>query len=319
MRGHKYYLLTPFLACALSVVGCPTVHREDESAVSVEGYATLADALAGNGYERVAERVRARRRPTVLLEPRGGPADARPGASRIGGTPDLPEGLAWPQAEGKSLSFIAQVNLEELAGAWPQTPLPHSGVLLFFYDAEQSVWGFDPKDKGKWAVLYASGSPAELRCATFPADLPEHARFRAKPVTPVVRDNDPWYSQIDIEDMNLSADDDDAVFDIFEAFAEKDGPIDKLFGYADEIQGEMESECQLVFHGLYTGDGSAYDDARAEALLEDAAQWKLLLQIDSDDNTGMMWGDGGRLYYWIRESDLAALKFENTWLILQCY
>ena len=32
----------------------------------------------------------------------------------------------------------------------------------------------------------------------------------------------------------------------------------------------------------------------------------------------MMWGDMGCLYFWIRESDLAAQRFDDAWMILQC-
>lgn len=38
----------------------------------------------------------------------------------------------------------------------------------------------------------------------------------------------------------------------------------------------------------------------------------LLLQVDSDDAAGMMWGDLGRLYYWLRPDDLAARRFGRT-------
>ena len=31
-----------------------------------------------------------------------------------------------------------------------------------------------------------------------------------------------------------------------------------------------------------------------------------------------MWGDVGRLYFWIRDADLRARRFDATWLILQC-
>jgi uncharacterized protein YwqG len=81
----------------------------------------------------------------------------------------------------------------------------------------------------------------------------------------------------------------------------------------------MQTEVQLVSHGLYCGNATGYNDPRAEELRAGASQWRLLLQIDSDDDTGMMWGDVGRIYYWIHERDLAAGVFENTWLILQCY
>lgn len=32
----------------------------------------------------------------------------------------------------------------------------------------------------------------------------------------------------------------------------------------------------------------------------------------------MMWGDVGRLYYWIRREDLAQRRFDKVWLVLQC-
>jgi uncharacterized protein YwqG len=41
-----------------------------------------------------------------------------------------------------------------------------------------------------------------------------------------------------------------------------------------------------------------------------------LLQLDSDHEACMMWGDLGRLYFWIKDADFEACRFENTWMIL---
>jgi uncharacterized protein YwqG len=49
-----------------------------------------------------------------------------------------------------------------------------------------------------------------------------------------------------------------------------------------------------------------------------AIDWVLLLQIDSDDATGMYWGDLGRIYVWIRKDDLRHGRFDAAWLVLQC-
>ena len=58
----------------------------------------------------------------------------------------------------------------------------------------------------------------------------------------------------------------------------------------------------------------------AYKLEKGAADWQLLLQIDSDEeNTGMMWGGGGRLYFWIRKDDLKKRAFANVWMVLECY
>ncbi|MBN2239580.1 MAG: DUF1963 domain-containing protein [Dehalococcoidales bacterium] len=39
---------------------------------------------------------------------------------------------------------------------------------------------------------------------------------------------------------------------------------------------------------------------------------------NSDDDTGMMWGDAGKLYFWIKKDDLKNADFTDVWMILQC-
>ncbi|MWC29462.1 DUF1963 domain-containing protein [Paenibacillus sp. MMS18-CY102] len=46
--------------------------------------------------------------------------------------------------------------------------------------------------------------------------------------------------------------------------------------------------------------------------------WQLLLQIDSEMvNANMMWGDGGRLYLMIHETDLLRNNFDHVIGIIQ--
>jgi uncharacterized protein YwqG len=81
----------------------------------------------------------------------------------------------------------------------------------------------------------------------------------------------------------------------------------------------MQLECQLVAHGLYCGDASGYEDPRAQALEPGATDWRLLLQIDSEEDAGMMWGDSGRIYYWMTRDALAGRRWDEAHMILQCY
>ena len=82
----------------------------------------------------------------------------------------------------------------------------------------------------------------------------------------------------------------------------------------------MRLECQLVTNGLYCGDATGYQDPRRASLELGASDWQLLLQIDSDEERlGWMWGDVGRVYFWIRRQDLASADFEGAWAVLQCY
>ena len=52
---------------------------------------------------------------------------------------------------------------------------------------------------------------------------------------------------------------------------------------------------------------------------EELDEWVLLLQLDSYEATGMMWGDCGRLFFMMRQADLLSRKFDEAWLVLQCY
>ena len=97
-------------------------------------------------------------------------------------------------------------------------------------------------------------------------------------------------------------------------------PYHQMGGYPHPVQGDgMELECQLASAGLYLGDPSGYEDVRAKALESGAGDWRLLLQMDSDDNLGVMWGDAGIIYFWIREDDARARRFDQAWLVLQCH
>jgi uncharacterized protein YwqG len=72
------------------------------------------------------------------------------GVSRLGGSPDLPPDVPWPaDDDGMPLSFIAQLDLPQVAVHDAQETLPRSGLLSFFYAAaSQRAWGFDPADRG---------------------------------------------------------------------------------------------------------------------------------------------------------------------------
>lgn len=49
--------------------------------------------------------------------------------------------------------------------------------------------------------------------------------------------------------------------------------------------------------------GGHLTDARALELEPGAADWRLLLQVDSDDAAAITCGDAGRVYFWIKQDD----------------
>jgi len=274
----------------------------------------LVDAAGDCGFDDV-EFIERAARPAALLRPTGAPP-VSPADSRIGGVPWLPAGIEWPRRDGRPLAFIAQIDLASQPRGLAGQGLPSTGMLLFFYDATQTTWGFDPKDAGSFAVIHVD-TPGPPASPEWPADVPPDARFR-----PVAISSEetvllpPWESVL-IEDLELDEEQAEAYQNLLE---QTEGDEDQclLGGYPDQIQGDMTLECALVAAGLYCGDATAYQDPRLPAFRRDALDWRLLLQVPSVDAAGMMWGDAGLLYYWIRDEDLRARRFDRSWLILQC-
>jgi len=243
----------------------------------------------------------------------------RVGTSRLGGSPDVPADFAWPERNGQPLSFLAQINCAEAAPYDLERVLPDTGLLYLFYDMEDQPWGFDPADKGGAVVLYMtdeSFAPVDP-----PDDLDPDFVLPAIPIGFERFLSIPSPFSKAFVALGLEEADDDAYWNLYDAVrGGEDGnaPGHQLLGLPNNIQDDMALECQLVTHGLYCGEPSGYQDPRARELEAGAADWRLLLQIDTDDDLNLMWGDCGMIYVWIRDPDLRARKFDGAWTILQC-
>lgn len=309
-----------FLLCGWLALGLPVMAQqkiEYFTGNKTVSHERLLDCLQKQKLAGVAGELSKQLAPGVRLTGAGNAMVVKATNSKFGGVPALPSGVEWPSWNGTNLIFLAQVNFKELQAATPRTELPATGLLLFFYDANQSTWGFDPKDKGSWRVIYTDG---ETALARWPAKLPAEARLKEAPMRfqavqtlPVSPFKVTGYDELDEKSQER--------FDaIVHEYLERNKPMHQLLGNAVPIQGDnMQLECQLVSNGLYCGDGRGYNDPRAEKLGDGAKEWVLLAMIDTDEPRGWMWGDGGCLYFWIRQEDLKARRFENVWMILQCY
>ena len=237
--------------------------------------------------------------------------------SRIGGVPDLPDGFEWPVWRSAPLAFLAQIDLAEIGQQSVLPDLPQHGLLHFFYDQEQSTWGFNPGDRGSWRVYYTTdGLP--FRRTDPPAGVTRHGRFGEKRLEFREVTTYPSVERLSEQPMEMSEETWDEL-DARQSRGFADLPRHQLGGLPSPVQGDnMELECQLASNGIDVGDSTGYVSPGAEALKQGAADWLLLFQLDTDDDTGMMWGDVGVLYFWIREEDLRARKFSDCWMVLQC-
>jgi len=233
------------------------------------------------------------------------------GNSRLGGVPDLT--TSWPRYEGRPLCCVAQLDLEEIKAAGGPDWLPATGRLIFFYELEHGSWGLEGRDAGSAVVIYDTG---DQRQAIEPADLPEEARFPSYPVLFTTATSLPSESRLGIDWNGLTKAERLAVEAAVEALQPPE-PVHQIGGYPHPVQGDdMEARCQSVTEGLHLGDTTS--SKKPDGMSSSAADWRLLLQLDTDDDAGMMWGDTGVLYFWIREQDARAKDFSRTWMILQC-
>lgn len=265
-----------------------------------------ADAIAG-----LAE-------PSWKLIPAPTPmAEIAMGESRFGGVPDLPADFEWPTRNGHPLSFATQLDL-----AVADAPdLPREGWLVFFFDALEEPDGWDPGDAGGAHVAYFDGPLSSLirRAAEPNADIatpwePCAVSFAVAADLPDPGDS-PFTSTATLEDW---LDDTLAAAKASVSGTDDEATYHHLLGHPQAIQGDMRGECELVAAGVRCDGPAAYEGERAARLLAKArVEWRLLLQLSSDDLPCFRWGIYGRIYFWIRRGDLSARAFERVWARLQ--
>ena len=259
----------------------------------------LGRLIEGAGLGRIVDDLVRHAKPSIRIHTRLADEAMMPvGASRVGGMPDLPPDVAWPLWNGKPLSFVCQINVQDAAEYNSEHTLPSVGLLSFFYGADEQPWGFDPKDSGGWRVFFFPPEAGTLAPAAVPSEVIQMGQFSHCAVE--------FASEWTIPDtasgvgklLNLSHTQFETMFDLADRlYTPVSGPmphIHRLLGHPQHVQGEMQMECQLAYNGVYCGNADSPQSEEAKALAVGASDWRLLLQIDSDDDAGMMWGDSGR-------------------------
>ena len=231
------------------------------------------------------------------------------------GDRNLPKEIPWPVREnGQPLSFIAQLDLSSLPSV-QGLPLPKAGSLFFFYDADELPYGFDPKDRGCCQVIYVSSPLTAFGLRTPHCDLDKEVRFKGFAISATMETTLPGTNSGLLREFQATEEEFLAYLKLADPPASR---LHRMGGHPNEVQGPVDLEAQLVSNGIYCGDAKGYNEGRKRGLDAGAADWRLLLQVDSEEQAGMMWGDMGRLYFMIHKDDLQHRRFDQVWLILQC-
>lgn len=246
------------------------------------------------------------------------------GATKLGGIPDLPNEMRWFRNPKSNIpyTFVGQMNLEEIKSFDSNNFLPNHGMLYFFFNMHS--W-----DEGKVIFqeniqnFYQPEIPVELYPPkkTFFQKL-----FNLTPQGFVLKECaveifqdyrvPPWDSlkvlKI-LKEVGITS-------SIFKA---------NLYSHEDIYEKallEDENEALISKHlmlGHYEGVQHSYVELGLSQIstkekelsieeIDNALEWKLLFQIDSDSNLDISWGDWGRIYFFIKQEDLKNRNFENV-------
>jgi uncharacterized protein YwqG len=264
--------------------------------------------------------------PAVRYATRGAPdAELPVGANKIGGHPDLAAGTEWPTWSGRDgkttrpLRFFAQVNLEH---AWSVAPaelnLPSGGLLSVFADFTDDgltgISGLYGDEQEGCRVLY-SAAAAGLERRPSPGPALQAAAFYPLGA---------WTWPSDVELLNDEFDALDRWDRDYEELLHEQCPAGwdlggrhQLGGHARYIQHPVEEEVVQAVSGCYTRDGM-FDPRRWLEVQNQVKDWRVVVQIDSDQTLDITWGDVGTLYWAAPRADAARGDWSRAMFNFQC-
>lgn len=292
------------------------------------GREQIAELARECGFTDIAEELAALALPSLRLE--YGEWPARAGASKLGGLPDLPADVRWPHAKWpahkhEAMTFFGQIALSEVDPAvWPG---PGAGILSFFCWQSPDHYGVDVGGAARVLHLPA-GAGLERRDP--PSGLDEDFRLRECAVSARAEVTLPEIA-VDVADVLMPfgfgwdrprSAQEDAYRALVRRLAEAQGfsvhgadgdwaEQHRLLGWPQHVQGDVLPEIVLMH---FEDNQLEYE---TDDLSREAADWQLLLQIDSDPRLGASFGDGGRLFFGLPAEDLRAARLDRVQAISQ--
>lgn len=227
----------------------------------------------------------------------------------LGGAPLLPPGEPWPRWNERPLDFLGAIDFADLAPFGEISGIPSSGKAAFYYASDiPRPWGDAAAQRDGWRLF-----TGDLREAAPPPSALTYPRTRlhATPFLSLPSPKEPTVRRLEATYSGLLP-----VYEQLHAVWSqhiwpRDMPAHQLGGWPALVQRPLGPDC------LYASTGRPLDSVAPPPLRPDEEhavdEWRLLLQLDSDDRLGWYWGDPGRVYFCSRPDD----PLEQTWLTLQ--
>ena len=236
--------------------------------------------------------------------------------STTGGLP--PEGLdfEWPQYDGRSLSLLATIYLEELPALhdW----LPKDGVLLFFFDFESEPWGDDPSEAEGWRVLWIPDTTAgNTAFSERPDNLNDGFVFQSRPLSFEKVETLPFTDHPLFDELELS---DDLIEGLESELEDDEGGVScgHIGGYSGAADGALYAfRCREQIMGE---DPDRAFEANLEEIQEAENEMCLLFEYEMEEREEEEAPEifGGRnLSFWAFKKDVQQQDFSKVWLRLE--
>ena len=211
------------------------------------------------------------------------------GATKLGGHPDLPAEQPWPVDGARTLCFVGQLDLAEFAGRPGAERWPSDGLLLCF----EGIHMEPPLGR----VVYVPAGASLARRAPpdgasmLPDDPEGFDMFCVYPEAAMALSErlslpPPWSAHCQALEKALG----DDAFTL----------------YWDEVWLPSVDTIEDDVHRAL-GYTTTQDDSDAHQL-----GLTLVLEVASDDALEMMWGDVGRLWFFVPDADLIAGRTDRA-------
>ncbi|MFP7492949.1 YwqG family protein [Terribacillus saccharophilus] len=229
--------------------------------------------------------------------------------SKFAGNPYMPKSKSIPRdADDKPMKLLAQLNFAEIPSV---EAMPEQGILQFFISAEDDVMGLDFDDltsQQNFRVVYHKDIEQDesqlITDFSFMDDL-DTSYFPIEQELALTFSID--YEPVSVNDYKNGELLGESV-DLSIAIDNDENEQKELWElYSDTFLGEGHKVGGYPF--FTQGDPRDYRENYQK-------QDTLLLQIDSDSDNGIMWGDVGVANFFITKEDLLQLDFSNviyTW------
>ncbi|EMS1064554.1 DUF1963 domain-containing protein [Providencia stuartii] len=227
--------------------------------------------------------------------------------SRIGGMPYLPLGSDFPvDSDGIPLKLLAQINFAQMP---PLENYPTTGLLQFFIGGDD-LYGADFDDlqtQNGFRVIY------------WDSVIEDNAKLQQDFSAIEVAYEDEYYSPIEGQfsleftpaTQYISSND-------FQ-FGRKILDVDDLYDYEDQFEGEdFYDEWLEPYNEHFASNGHRiggypfFTQTDPREYRKEIQDYVLLLQIDSDYETGILWGDIGVGNFFIHPEDLKNKDFSKV-------